>query len=91
MQSTNRFNNQEFYILPHFIYVFYTYLRTNSKVFSKQHKLIGFNNRYGKCLLRGTNWAFKFRNLRFVSKGLNKTLEVFTLSSRLRLNDFVLQ
>jgi hypothetical protein len=42
MQSTNRFNNQENYILPHFIYAFYTYLRTNSDVSSIQHKLIGF-------------------------------------------------
>jgi len=24
-----------------------------------QHKLIGFYNRDEKCLLRGTNWAFK--------------------------------
>ena len=25
-----------------------------------QHKLIGFYNRNGECLLRGTDWVFKY-------------------------------
>ena len=33
-------------------------------------KLIGFYNRDEKCLLRGTNWIFKYSNLHFVFKGL---------------------
>jgi len=33
-------------------------LRTNSDYFTVQHKLIGFYNRDGECLLRGTNCVF---------------------------------
>jgi hypothetical protein len=29
-----------------------------------------FYSRDGKCLLRGTNWAFKRNGLRFILKGL---------------------
>ena len=56
---TNRFNIQEFYILPHFMCMFCIYLRTNSDFCPIQHKLIGFYNRDEKCLQRGTNWVFK--------------------------------
>ena len=51
------FNNCTF--CPHCIYVFCTYLRTNTDLCHLQHKLIGFYNRDEKCLLRGTNWVFK--------------------------------
>jgi hypothetical protein len=34
------------------------------------HKLIGFYNRDEKCLLRSTDWAFKYSNLCFVFKRL---------------------
>jgi hypothetical protein len=54
-----QFNIQQLYILPHCIYVFYIYLRTNSDFCTIQYKLIGFYNRDRKCLLRGTDWAFK--------------------------------
>jgi hypothetical protein len=51
----------KFYILPAVcIYVFCTYLRTNSI------KSLVFKNRDGKCLLRGTNWIFKYNGLRFI-------------------------
>ena len=48
------------------------YLRTNSDWCHLQNKLIGFYNRDEKCLLRGTNWVFKWSSLRFVFKGLNQ-------------------
>ena len=32
-------------------------LRTNSDYCSIQHKLVGFYNRDGECLLRGTDWV----------------------------------
>jgi len=35
------------------------YLITNSVLCHLQHKLIGFYNRDGKCLQRGTDWVFK--------------------------------
>jgi hypothetical protein len=35
-----------------------------------QHKLTGFYDRDAKCLLCGTDWAFKYSSLRFVFKGL---------------------
>jgi len=39
--------------------VFCIYLKTNSDLCHLHHKLIGFYNRDGKCLLRGTDWVFK--------------------------------
>jgi hypothetical protein len=43
------------YVLPtQCIYVFCVDLRTNSDYFTIQHKLTGFYNRDGVCLLRGT-------------------------------------
>ena len=38
------------------------------------HKLIGFYNRDEKCLLRGTNWVFKYSSLRFVFKRLSNVI-----------------
>jgi hypothetical protein len=52
------------------ISVFCIYLRTNSDLCHLQHKLIGFDNRDEKCLLRGTDWVFNYSGLRFVCKGL---------------------
>ena len=55
---------------PHCIYVFCIYLRTNSDLCHLQHKPVGFYSRDEKCLLRGTNWVFKYSSLRFVFKEL---------------------
>ena len=54
-----QFNIQQLYILPHCIYVFCIYLKTNRDLCHLQHKLIGFYNRDEKCLQRGTDWVFK--------------------------------
>ena len=55
------FNIQQFYVLhTERIYVFCVDLRTNSDYFPIQHKLIGFYNGEGECLLRGTDWGFKY-------------------------------
>ena len=54
-----QFNIQQLYALPHCIYVFCIYLRTNSDLCHLQHKLSGFYNRDEKCLQRGTDWVFK--------------------------------
>ena len=55
-----QFNIQQLYVLSTLcIYMFCIYLRTNSYLCHLHHKLIGFNNRDEKCLLRGTNWVFK--------------------------------
>ena len=40
--------------------MFCIYLRTNSDLCHLQHKLIGFYNLDEKCLLRGTDWVFKY-------------------------------
>ena len=50
--------------------MFCIYLTTNSDLCHLQHKLIGFYNRDEKCLLRGTDWGFKYSGLRFVFKWL---------------------
>jgi uncharacterized membrane protein (UPF0136 family) len=52
--------------------MFCIYLRTNSDLCHLQNKLIGFHNRDGKCLQRGTDWGFKYNIVRFVFKGLRK-------------------
>jgi hypothetical protein len=52
---TTKFNISKLYVLPtQCIYVFWVDLRRNSDYFTVQYKLIGFYNRDGVCLLRGT-------------------------------------
>jgi len=49
-----------FYVLPtQYIYVFCVDLRTNSDYFTVQHWLVGFYNRDGVCLLRGTFYILR--------------------------------
>jgi len=52
---------QQFYVQPtQCIDVFCVDLRTNSDYCNIQHQLTGFYNRDGVCLLRGTDWVFKY-------------------------------
>ena len=44
-------------------------LRTNIEFCPLQHSVNGFYNRAGKCLVRVTNWVFKYKGLRLVLKG----------------------
>ena len=61
---TTMFNIQQFYVQPtQCIYVFCVDLRTNSDYFPIQHWLTGFYNREGVCLLRGTDWIFKYNSV----------------------------
>jgi len=53
------FNNRMF--CPHCIFVFCIYLRTNRDLYCLHHKLIAFDNQDKRCLLRGTAWAFKWK------------------------------
>ena len=54
-----QFNIQQLYVLST-LYLCVLYLSENKSDFCHlQHKLIGFYNRDGKCLLRGTNCVFK--------------------------------
>jgi len=65
-------NVQQFYVLPtHCIYPFCVDLRTNSDYIPIQHSLTGFYNRDGVCLLRGTNWVFKYSHPNHSSEGYN--------------------
>jgi len=50
--------------------MFCIYLRTNSDLCHLQRKLTGFYNWDEKCLLRGTDWIFKYNSLPFVFRGL---------------------
>jgi hypothetical protein len=52
--------------MPHCICVYCIYLETNSDIFPIQHMLTGIYNPDEKCLLRGTDWVFKYSSLRFV-------------------------
>jgi len=45
--------------------VFCTNLRYNCEFCAKLHKVTGFCNGDGECLLRGTNWIFKLKTLSF--------------------------
>jgi hypothetical protein len=59
-----------FTLLKYSIYVFSTDLRTNSELWPIIHKLTGFYNRDGKCLLRGTRRVIKRKRIRFVHRGV---------------------
>jgi len=47
-------------------YVFCVDLRKNSDYFTIQHKLVGFYNGDGRCLLRGTDWVLYIYNSDYV-------------------------
>jgi len=51
---TTRFKMQKFYMVLTLLWVFCTYLRTDSDILYSINWLV-FYNRGGKCLLRGTN------------------------------------
>jgi hypothetical protein len=60
--KTHRFSTQQFYVVPtQCIYVFCVDRRTND-YFPIQHQLTGFLNWDGVCLLRGTDWVFKYNS-----------------------------
>ena len=52
---TVRFNIQKFYMVLALCWVFCADIRTDSDLCRLYHKLNGFYNRGGKCLLRGTD------------------------------------
>jgi hypothetical protein len=51
-------------------YVLYVSQNKQRTCVPTQSPVISFYNRGCKCLLRGTNWVFKYSSLRFVFKGL---------------------
>ena len=55
----HKVNIQNFYMALDLCWVFCTDIRTDSDFCFREYWLIGFYNRGGKCLLRGTNWVFK--------------------------------
>jgi hypothetical protein len=63
-QHVEHFNNCT--LFPYYIYVLCIRLRTNSDLCHLYKKLIGFYNWDEKCLQRGTDWAYKWSNLRSV-------------------------
>ena len=73
--------------------MFCIYLRTNSDLCHLQHKLNGFYNQDEKCLLRGTDWFFKYSSLGFDFKGLilhvkNISCNSFNLKECENVDDF---
>jgi len=62
------FKNSTF--CPHCIYVFCSYLRTNSDFCPIQHRLMGFYIWDKTCLLCGMDWVFKSSSLCCAFKGL---------------------
>ena len=74
-----QFNIQQLYVLPT-LYFCVFYLSENKKrLVPLKHKQIRFYNRDEKCLLRGTNWVFKYSIFPFIFKGLIKhcTMKAF--------------
>jgi hypothetical protein len=64
-QTTTNFNTETFYIIPAvFLYLLFV-SQNKQRIFPIQRSVIGFFNRGGKCLLRGTDWVFKYDGLRF--------------------------
>ena len=71
--SSLSFNNST--LCPHCIYVFCMDLRTDSGHCFIHHLLIGFYNRCGKCLQRGTDWFLIYSRLCFICKRLIAMLD----------------
>jgi hypothetical protein len=46
--------------------------------------MVGFYNRDEECLLRGTDWVFKYSRLRFVFKGLMTSFTELSLNEEER-------
>jgi len=71
---TTKFNFREFYFLPlQYIYVFFVWISGKKKttIISLYNiNRLAFYSRDGVCLLRGTNWVFKWYRSSFVLKGL---------------------
>jgi len=77
---TARFNIKQFHVLTtQCIYVFCVDLRTNSDYFTVQHSLTGFYNRDGVCLLRGTDWVFKYNRGYVFCVDLRTNSDYFTI------------
>ena len=53
------YQKKKLYMVLALRWVFWKDIRTDSDFCFRQHQPIGFYNRGGKCLLRGTNWVFK--------------------------------
>ena len=67
-----QFNIQQLYVLPT-LYLCVLYLSENKqRLVPLTAKTDWFYNLDKKCLLRGTNWVFKWSSLRIVLKGLNQ-------------------
>jgi hypothetical protein len=62
---TTRFNIKKFYMELTVRWVFSTNLKTNSNFSFTHHWPIGFYNRGGKCLQRGTDWLFYIKLITF--------------------------
>ena len=68
------------------IYVFCVDLRTNSDLCHLQHKLIGFYNRDGVCLLRSTDWIFIYRQFNIQQFYVLPTQCIYVFCVDLRTN-----
>jgi hypothetical protein len=59
---TTGFNNQNSTFCPRHICVFYVVSRRKRDYFAVEYKLLGFYNRDGLCLLRGTSLIFELNS-----------------------------
>ena len=76
----HQFNTQHFYLVPtHFVYVFWVDLRTSSDYFTVQHWLVGFYNRDGVCLLRGTFYVLPTQCIYVFFVDLRTNSDYFTV------------
>ena len=55
------------------VFIFFVWI-SGREFWPMQHSVIGFYNRVGRCLLRGTNWVFKQNGLHFALKELKMKL-----------------
>jgi len=62
--GTISLKTQKFYILStEYLYHLYVPQKKNIEVFPIPPSTTGFYNRWSKCLLRSTSWAFKWNGL----------------------------
>jgi hypothetical protein len=69
-------NRSTILLSPHTVFKCFVWISEQTALISLFNiKLVRCYNRAEKCLLRGTDWMFKYGSLRFVCKGLNTRTE----------------
>ena len=59
---TTKSNIKNCTFCPHSVFMCFVWISEQTTIFPIQHKLTGFYNRDEVCILRGTDWIFKYNS-----------------------------